>query len=267
MTLQDWAAILAHTHFSDPAALAAGVVAVVLVGLSKGGMGGAFALMGVPVLALVMPPMQAAALMLPILLAMDAVGLRIWWGRWHRPTLTLLLPPAILGIGVGWLTATVTSEALVRLLVGLTALGFMANLAVRKLRAQNALPTGRRLVAGWLWGSLSGFTSFVAHAGGPPFQVFVLPMRMDPKLYTGTSVMFFAVVNVVKVAPYAMLAQFDPVTMQSAAVMLPVAVVAVLAGAAVVKRMRPEVFYPFMYVMVTIVGLRLVSDGLGGLGG
>jgi uncharacterized protein len=78
MSSGPWLDLLAFTHFSDPATLAAGLVAVVLVGLSKGGLGGAFALLGVPVLALVMPPVQAAALLLPLLLMMDAVGLWIW---------------------------------------------------------------------------------------------------------------------------------------------------------------------------------------------
>jgi uncharacterized protein len=112
---------------------------------------------------------------------------------------------------------------------------------------------------------VAGFTSFVAHAGGPPFQVYALPLRLDPKVLTGTSVIFFAVVNAVKVAPYAALGFFDARTLLTALVLLPVAVVAVLVGAAVVKRMRAEVFYPFMYVMVALVGLRLVWDGARGL--
>jgi uncharacterized protein len=122
-----------------------------------------------------------------------------------------------------------------------------------------------RAWSAWLWGTAAGFTSFVAHAGGPPYQVHTLPLRLDPRVYTGTAVVFFAVVNTVKVLPYAALGQFDARTLVSAAVLLPVAVVAVLVGAALVRRMRPQVFYPFMLAMVALVGLRLVYDGVRGM--
>lgn len=247
---------------ADPATLAAVVLAVVLVGLSKGGLGGAFALMGVPILALVMPPLQAAALLLPILLMMDAISLWTWRGWWDRRTLVHLLPGAMLGIAIGGLTAAVTSDALVRLIVGLVALGFVARMALARSGGSGQ---GQSHLRGGFWGAAAGFTSFVAHAGGPPFQVYVLPQRFDPRVYTGTSVLFFAVVNVVKVLPYAALGQFDNAILFSAAMMLPLAVVATLAGAWIVKRMRAEVFYPFMYVMIALVGLRLVWDGASGL--
>ncbi|WP_245242970.1 sulfite exporter TauE/SafE family protein [Pararhodobacter sp. SW119] len=251
-------ALAARTLLGDPATLAAALVAVVFFGLSKGGLGGGFALIGVAVLAMVLPPVQAAALLLPVLLMMDAVGLWTWRGWYDRAVLSAMLPAALLGIGIGALTAAVTPEAAVRLIVGLVALGFVARVLLRRV----ARP-GRK--AGWFWGAVAGFTSFVAHAGGPPFQVYALPLKLDPKVLTGTSVIFFAVVNTVKVAPYAALGFFDARTLLTAGVLLPVAVVAVLAGAAVVKRMRAEVFYPFMYATVALVGLRLVWDGAKGL--
>jgi len=262
MAVVHWPDLVAHTHFTDPAVLLAGLAAVVLVGLSKGGLGGAFALMGVPVLALVMPPVQAAALLLPLLLMMDAVGLWTWRGFFDRATLVSMLPAAAVGIGVGGLTAAVTSEAWVRLIVGVVALAFVAR-SLRPARVGAARPPSR--VSAWFWGALAGFTSFVAHAGGPPYQVHTLPLRLDPRVYTGTAVIFFAVVNVVKVIPYAALGQLDGRTLLSAVVLLPPAVVAVLIGAALVRRMKPGVFYPFMIAMVALVGLRLVYDGLRGL--
>ena len=257
-----WPEFLAQTHFADPATVLAGLAAVVLVGLSKGGLGGAFALMGVPVLALVMPPVQAAALLLPLLLMMDAVGLWTWRGQFDRATLVSMLPAAAVGIGVGGLTAAVTPEALVRLIVGVVALAFVAR-SLRPARDGEARPPSRE--SAWFWGGVAGFTSFVAHAGGPPYQVHTLPLRLDPRIYTGTAVVFFAVVNVVKVIPYAALGQLDGRTLLSALVLLPPAVVSVLIGAALVRRMRPGVFYPFMLAMVALVGMRLVYDGLRGL--
>ncbi|MEX2501841.1 MAG: sulfite exporter TauE/SafE family protein [Trueperaceae bacterium] len=259
-----WSDLWAQTHFADPATLLAGCVAVALVGMSKGGLGGAFGMLGVPVLALVMPPVQAAALLLPLLLMMDAVGLWSWRGYFHRPTLVAMLPAAGVGISLGWLTAAATPEALVRLIVGLVALAFVVR-SVLPRRAAVVASEPRRASARF-WGALSGFTSFVAHAGGPPFQVHALPLRLDPKVFTGTSVIFFAVVNAVKVVPYAALGQFDARTLASAVVLLPLAVVAVRAGVAIVRRMRPAVFYPFMYAMVALVSLRLIYDGVRGLG-
>ncbi|MBR3370866.1 MAG: sulfite exporter TauE/SafE family protein [Rhodobacteraceae bacterium] len=250
------------TLFGDWPTLAAALAAVFLVGLSKGGLGGAFALLGVPILALVMSPVQAAALLLPILLMMDSVSLWTWRGWFDRATLLHLLPGAVLGLAIGAMAAAFTSEALVRLIVGVVALGFVARMALAR---SGGAAQGQGRARGGVWGTVAGFTSFVAHAGGPPFQVYVLPLRLDPKIYTGTSVIFFAVVNAIKVVPYAALGQFDRVTLVSAVVMLPLAVIATLMGAAVVKRMRAEVFYPLMYVMVTLVGLKLVWDGVSAL--
>ena len=258
-----WPELLSRTHFSDPATLLAGLVAVALVGLSKGGLGGAFALLGVPVLSLVMPPVQAAALLLPLLLMMDAVGLWTWRGIYHRPTLVAMLPAAAVGIAVGGLTAAVTSEALVRLIVGVLALGFVAR-SLLPMRGSGTRTPSR--LSAWFWGALAGFTSFVAHAGGPPYQVHTLPLRLDPRVYTGTAVVFFAVVNLVKVVPDVALGQLDGRPLGSAALLLPLAAVAVLVGAAVVRRMRAEVFYPFMLAMVALVGVRLVYDGVRALG-
>lgn len=252
MSLSDW------TIFTTPAVLWVTLAAVALVGLSKGGLGGAFALMGVPVMSLVMPPVLAAAVLLPILLMMDAVSLWIW-RRWHDwEVLKVMLPAAMIGIAVGWAAAAVTSDAFVRLLVGLVALGFSARWWFGRF-----LGSAPRYVSrmGWLWGAIAGFTSFVAHAGGPLFQIQVLPKRLDPKLYTGTSVLFFAVVNLVKVLPYALLGKFEAPVLWSALLMLPLAIVSVRAGAGIIRRMGPEVFYPFTYSMVAIVGAKLVWDG------
>ncbi|MCC1481857.1 sulfite exporter TauE/SafE family protein [Roseibaca sp. Y0-43] len=257
-------ALAGLTLFDGPASLIAACVAVFLVGLSKGGLGGAFALLGVPILSLTMSPVQAAALLLPVLLTMDAVGLWTWRGWFDRATLQHLLPGAALGIGIGWLTAAYTPESVVRLLVGVVALGFIARLVLTR-GAGPAATKGQSPARGTFWGGIAGFTSFVAHAGGPPFQVYTLPLKLDPRLYTGTSVVFFAVVNVVKLVPYAALGQFTAATLTSALVMLPLAVISTLMGAAVVKRMRAEVFYPVMYVMVAIVGIKLVYDGLNAL--
>ncbi|MCA2010602.1 sulfite exporter TauE/SafE family protein [Cereibacter sphaeroides] len=250
------------TVFHSPAMLWVTLLAVGLVGLSKGGLGGAFALMGVPVMSLVMPPVLAAAVLLPVLLSMDAASLWIWRHWRDTEVLKVMLPAAMIGIVIGWATAAVTSDAMVRLLVGLVALGF----ALRALLGR-FIGMAPRYVSrmGWLWGTIAGFTSFVAHAGGPLFQIQVLPKRLDPKLYTGTSVLFFAILNTVKVVPYAALGMFEQEVLISAALLLPLSVISVRIGAAIIKRMGPEVFYPFTYSMVMIVGVKLIWDGISAL--
>lgn len=248
------------TLFGDLPTLIIALTAVLLVGLSKGGLGGAFALMGVPVLALVMPPVQAAALLLPVLLMMDAVSLWTWRGFYDRVLLRMMLPSAVVGIAVGALAAAFTSDAMVRLLVGAVALIFVARETLWK-GASAPVPEHRPWLAR-ACGAAAGFTSFVAHAGGPPFQIYAMPLRLDPRVFTGTSVIFFAVVNVIKVLPYAALSQFDRATLVSGLVMLPLATVATLLGAAIVRRMRSHVFYPLMYAMITLVAIKLIWDGL-----
>jgi uncharacterized membrane protein YfcA len=252
----DW--LQAHTHFQDLQILLICMVAVVLVGLSKGGLGGAFGLLGVPVMSLVMSPLHAAALLLPVLLMMDAISLWTWRGFFNTSVLKLMLPPAVIGIAIGWWAAAVTSEGLVRLIVGIVALLFV----LRSLfPGQIMQQSEKRPLLAIICGTTAGFTSFVAHAGGPPFQIYTIPLRLDPKIYTGTSVVFFAVVNAIKVIPYTALGQFNPETLWSVVVMLPIAVMSTMLGAAVVKRMRPQVFYPFTYVMVTLVSMKLIWDG------
>lgn len=254
--------IAGATVLATPAMLWVTLLAVALVGLSKGGLGGAFALMGVPVMSLVMPPVLAAAVLLPVLLMMDAASLWFWRGWRDTRVLKVMLPAAMLGIATGWATAAVTSDAMVRLLVGVVALGF----AGRALLGRWLGGAPRHVPAmGWFWGAIAGFTSFVAHAGGPLFQIHVLPLRLDPKVYTGTSVLFFAAMNLVKVVPYAALGLFARPVLMTALLMLPLAVASVALGAAIIRRMRPEVFYPFTYTMVVLVGVKLVWDGVAGL--
>ncbi|WP_417280278.1 sulfite exporter TauE/SafE family protein [Celeribacter sp.] len=249
--------------FHSPFELMISVLAVFLVGLAKGGLG-ALSLLGVPLMALFMPPVTAAAILLPVLIVMDGVSLMSWRGWFDRVTLKLVLPGAVLGIGIGWATAEIVSDAAVRLIVGLVAGAFVC-------RAMFARLWGKRIVVGhrpWLGrilGTVAGYTSFVAHAGGPPLQLYLMPMRIDPKLYTGTTVLFFAVTNVMKLIPYFALGQLGLANLTLSAALVPVAVVATWIGARIVRRMRPEIFYPFTYASIALVAVKLCWDGLVGL--
>lgn len=247
---------------ADPWFYAAAVPAVVLVGLSKGGLGGALALMGVPLIALVVSPVQAAAILLPILIVMDIASLWIWRGERDATTLKLMLPGALVGIGLGWMTAALVSTGAVRLIVGAVGLSFFLRWLRQALAADTGTAAAHSPARAGFWGVVCGFTSFVAHAGGPPYQVYALPLRQSPRLYVGTSVVFFAIVNAVKLVPYFALGQFDAGNLAASAVLMPVAAVSTLAGAWVVRRLRPDIFYPLMYALILVVSLKLIWDGV-----
>lgn len=248
--------------FNSPLELFVTALAVALVGLSKGGLGG-MSLLGVPLMALVMSPVTAAAILLPILVVMDVVSVAAWrqWVDWK---ITLqLLPAAILGIGFGWLTVEVTSDAAVRLIVGVISAVFVLRVWLQRTPPEQ-MPQPRPW-AGRFWGALAGYTSFVAHAGSPPLQVYLLPMRMDPRLFTGTNVMFFAITNVLKLGPYAAVGGFGAQNLGKAVAMIPLAILSTWLGAWVVKRTRADIFYALTYISVALVALKLIWDGLLGV--
>ncbi len=249
----------------DPAFYAVGIPAVFLVGLSKGGFGGAVGFVGVPLMALVMSPLQGAAILLPILVLMDITSLWTWRGVYDGQTLTDMLPGAIVGIGIGWLTATIVTADMVRFLVGAVAVVFVLRWLAQQIRHGSGHASRRNPVLAMFWATVAGFTSFVAHVGGPPFQVYALPLRLDPKVFTGTSVIFFALTNAIKLVPYFALGQFDATNLAASAILMPIAPVATLAGAWLVRRMRPEVFYPFTYATVAVVAVKLIWDGVASL--
>ena len=247
--------------FSDPWFYAAAIPAVVLVGLSKGGLGGAMGFIGVPLMALAMSPVRAAAILLPILVLMDLVSLWTWRGVYDGSVLKSTMPGSIIGIGVGWLTAAIVTEEAIRLIVGTVAIVFAGRWVWQQIRERGVIvKRPPNAVAASFWGTVAGFTSFVAHVGGPPYQVYTLPLGLDPKVFTGTSVVFFAITNAVKLVPYFALGQFDTANLEAAAVLMPIAPLATLAGAFVVRRMRPQVFYSVSYITVGVVAVKLVWD-------
>jgi uncharacterized membrane protein YfcA len=255
---------------TDPNFYAVAIPAVALVGLSKGGLGGAFALIGVPLLAFAVPPMQAAAIFLPILLVMDAVALWAWRNHNNRATLIAMLPGAVIGIGLGWATSTYVSADAMRLVLGAISVVFALKYFLESwltYKGKETEPVGERPVAGSFWGSLAGYASFVAHAGGPPFQIYVLPLKLDPLTYTGTSTRFFAILNAIKVIPYFALGELDATNLSLSGALLPVALISTLAGARLVHYLKPHIFYPLMYGMVLIAGSKLLWDGTRGLTG
>ncbi len=250
--------------FTTPLDIFVAFFVAVLVGLSKGGLGGTMAILGVAVLSLIIPPVQAAGILLPLLLVMDFIGLAAWWGRWDLRMVGVMLPGAIVGVAVGWLTAALVSDAVVRLVIAGIALGYLVSYVVARRRA-TITPRPQHTGRATFWAFLAGYGSFVAHSGGPAYQVYAMPLRAAPAIFTGTSTLFFTLVNIAKLVPYTALGQFDTTNLVTSATLMPVAAVSTLAGAAIVRRMRAEVFYPLMHALLLILALKLLWDGLHGL--
>lgn len=246
---------------SDPFFITVAIFAVLITGLAKGGFGG-LGLFAVPILSLAISPVQAAAIMLPILIVMDWIGVWAYRKHWDKRLLLLMLPGAVLGIIIGGLLADRVSEDFVRLCVGLIAVSFPIYAVLGpRLRTGADWLKGNRPAA-WVSGTITGFTSFVAHAGGPPFQAYALPQGLDKRIYAGTAVMFFTVVNAVKLVPYGLLGQFDRTNLTISAALIPLAPIGVLFGAWLIKRIDQAVFYRVMYSLIFVTGIKLLWDGL-----
>ncbi|MCE7028337.1 sulfite exporter TauE/SafE family protein [Jiella avicenniae] len=245
---------------TDPLFYVVAIPAVVLIGLSKGGFGGTGALVGVPLMAIAVDPVTAAGVLLPILVVMDVIGLYAWRGRFDRGVVLTMLPAAALGVLAGYLTASSVSEDAIRAMIGLLALWFLANWLLGQRQARAARP--QQPLKGAFWGAAAGFASFVSHAGGPPFQVYVVPLRIAPQVFAGTSVIFFAAVNAMKLIPYFLLGQFSHENLATSAALLPIAPVATLAGVWLVRRTDTGLFYRIIYWLLLPIGLKLVYDGV-----
>lgn len=237
------------------------VVAVLVVGIAKGGLAGGIGIVGVPLMALTIGPVRAAAIMLPILMVMDAFAVRAWWGTWDRANLAVLLPGAVLGTAIGWLTFGYLSASAVRVLIGAIALGYAAAWFLRTAPAA-ARPASR--LRGGFWSTLSGITSFGVHAGGPPLHVYLLSQRLDKSIFQGTTVAFFFVVNWLKLGPYALLGQLDATNLKTALVLAPLAPLGIALGAWLHHRINETIFYRVVYASLAVIGTKLIYDGLRG---
>ena len=245
----------------EPAFYLAAVPAVLIMGISKGGFGSGVGLLATPLIALTLPMSQAAAIMLPILIVMDLVGLWAYRGTWSRENMPVLLAGGLAGILLGALTFRYFDDRVVRLAIGVFALGFAGQ---RLLGQQVAAPTPRSRVKGLFWSTVSGLSSTIIHAGGPPLNVYLLPQRLDKAVFVGTTVVFFAVVNAVKLVPYTALGLFDSRNLLTSAVLAPFAPVGILAGLWLMRRVPEEHFYRICYLLLMLVGGKLLYDGIFG---
>lgn len=245
---------------TDPFFYLVAIPAVLLVGISKGGFGSAFGGIGVPLMALAVSPQKAAAILLPVLCLIDVVGFRVYFRKWDFDNLKIMVPGALAGIGLGALSFGMLRESDIRILVGAIAVLFTLNnwfgFAARQA------PAGRSILKGTFWSGVSGLTSFIAHAGGPPAQVYVLPQQLDKTTYVATISLFFMIVNAVKLVPYAWLGQFSPANLSTSLVLAPLVPLGVWLGLWLQNRINHLWFYRITQGCLFLTGAQLIYQGL-----
>ena len=250
---------------SDLAFYLIAVPAVILIGLDKGGFAGLSSL-AMPLMAVAVSPVKAAAMVLPILIVQDWVSVWSYRRDFDLRNLLILTPAAAVGVAAGWAMAARVDEQAVRLAVGLISVGFVVFMLLRNRLARGA--TARAEVApGLIWGAIAGFTSFINHVGAPPVMAYMLPQKLPPRLFAGTAAVFFAIVNLLKLWPYFALGQFSRDNLGASAALLPMAVLATFAGVWLIRRVSAERFYVAILALTFLVGLKLIWDGAWGLWG
>lgn len=241
---------------------ACAILASFLVGAAKGGLPGV-GILAVPVLAQAISPTLAAGILLPILIVSDWYGLWMYRKNYNTRVIKVMLLTGLIGVAVGWATAHITNTDFVKIIVGIIGLSFFVD-TVLKLR-RDIKPASENLARATFWGSIAGFTSFVAHAGGPPYQMYVLPLKLDKMTYAGTTTILFAIINVVKLPPYWFLGQINVASLALCAKLAPVALVGAFAGYHLTKLMPEKIFFRFVETALFLLSLKLLYDGISGL--
>jgi uncharacterized membrane protein YfcA len=243
----------------DPLFYAAAVPAVIFLGLAKGGFSGV-GMVSTPLLAIILPPLEASAILLPILLIQDALSVYFYRRVWDAWNLKVMLPGCAIGVGMAWLFAAYVSNGAIRLVVGLIALGFVGYALFRHWLPGE--PPRPRASHGVFWGALSGFTTTLIQIGAPPYYAFVLPQRLPKMLYVGTTVMFFAAANVMKVAPYFALGQFSTAGLATSFALFPLAIACNFLGIYLVRVTPEAMFYRITNAIVFLLGCELTRQGI-----
>mgnify|MGYP006254044249 FL=1 len=246
----------------DPYFYLIAILSVFLHGMGKGGFIGAGSfgsLLAIPMLSIFIPPFQAVAILLLPLIFMDLVTVWRYRRMWDVKILKFIVPLAFFGIIVGTLSFSYLSEDSVRVIIGLMAVIFCLDYYLRKNSAEPQKPS---LWGSYFWPSLSGFTSFSIHAGGLPLSFYLLPMRLDRRIYVATAGLFYLLINLFKIFPYAYLGQMNFQNIYTSLLLLPLAPIGVYAGAYLVDKINQDWFYRIGYFCTLIAGLKLVYDGL-----
>lgn len=243
---------------TDPLFYIIAIPALTFLGLAKGGFAGLGSI-STPLVALYLPPLEAAALILPVLLFQDVISVWIYRKDWDAWNLKVLIPGAAIGIGFAWIFAGFVSDDVIRITVGVIGVVFVANAFLNRAMTE---PQTKTAASGVFWGGVSGFVSTLTQGGSPPFHIHTLPQRMPKMTLVGTTTLFFAAVNAMKVAPYFALGQFNMQNFATSMVLLPLAVATNFLGVWLVVRTPMETFYKLTYTLALIISSALIVQGV-----
>ena len=244
---------------TDPIFYLVSVPAVLLLGLSKSGFGAGFGSLAVPIMALSVTVPQAAAILMPVLLLMDLLGLAVFRKDFDLELLKFLVPCGLTGVVIGALLFKLLDAHAVAGIVGVFTLLFLAQRLLFPPKVDSPPPPK------WLGAILTvttGFTSFIAHAGGPPISAYMIPLRLSPLKFTATMAVLFFFINMAKWIPYAWLGLLDSRNMATSLVLLPLAPIGVAMGVRLARRINQVLFYRFLYTGMFLTGVKLLWDGL-----
>jgi len=245
---------------ASPQFYAVAIPAVLLTGISKAGFGGALGGFAVPLMAMVISPVDAAGVMLPLLCFTDVSGLRPFIGKWDLGNARTLIPAGIAGVAIGALLFPLLSEALVRVLIGAISVAFVSYGWIAA--APVSVHQSPSRLKGALCGALGGFTSFLAHAGGPPLMIHLLPQKLDRVRFVATMNLYFLVINAVKLLPYAFEGQISGRNLASSLVLAPLVPLGVWLGVRLQRRVNELWFYRIARAALLLTGLQLIHQGL-----
>ena len=243
---------------ADPWFYVVAIPAVFLVGMAKGGIGG-LGTIAVPIMTFAIDPIQAAAILLPILCVMDWIAIYTFRGKFDKYHLKILLPTAVVGVVCASLLMGQLSTDALRIMIGLLAILFCLNYWLAPASRRERKP-GRR--SGYFWGWMAGFTSTQIHAGGPPISMYMLPQQLDKVVLMGSMVVFFTIINAIKLIPFTILGQFDARNLLTSLVLIPLAPLGVKTGFWLLNRIDQTLIYRLLYILLFLAGVKLFWDGL-----
>lgn len=253
---------------TDPTFYLVAATTLFVISFLKGGFGGGFATLGIPFLSLVMDPLDAAIVIAPLVALQDVFALNAYPPRtWSKPNLVRLAPALLVGLGLGFLAFVYVDQRYVVLTIALITLVFTLRwFANRLFRSAAPLPapTQPSFRSAMLWGSMAGFTTFVAHSGGPPLQIYLLRQRLDKTVFAGTAAAFFAMGNTIKIGPYMWLGSLEPHLLWIALALAPTVPLGVWMGRKWHDRIAEPTLYLICYSLLLLGGLKLLYDAIGG---
>ena len=241
----------------DPLFYAMAVPSVILIGLSKGGLTG-LGVLAVPLMAIVASPMQAAAVLMPILLILDFVAVWTYRKSFDKITLIITIPSSIIGIIIGAVLVSQVNPDWIRVIIGFIAISFTIS---HWRTAKDKGSRGHSIFRGTLWGSITGFTSFVTLTGAPPYQMYLLPLKLDQRTYAGTFMIFFWMNNILKIIPFMMLGEMTRSTVTTSIILFPISLVFTFLGIWIVRKLPTKIFYEIIYILLFLVSIKLIYDG------